>query len=211
MLGAKTTGELFVVSAPSGAGKSTLCRLVCQNLEGVVYSVSHTTRPARVGEVHGLDYFFLDEDSFQAMVDRGDFLEWAWVHRHRYGTSRAWLMERLEEGLDVILDVDVQGAEQIRASYLPAHFIFVLPPSAEVLRTRLWARGTETSEEIERRLAWARGELRQWERFEFIILNDEVAEAARDLESVIMAERCRVERKKDWVKERFGHWIQFGG
>ncbi len=211
MNGVKATGELFVVSAPSGAGKSTLCRLVCQNVRGVVYSVSHTTRPARVGEVHGLDYFFLDDQSFQEMVDRGEFLEWAWVHKHRYGTARAWLTERLEEGLDVILDVDVQGAEQIRASDLPAHFIFVLPPSEEVLRRRLRARGTETSEEIERRLSWARGELRQWERFEFIILNDELADAARDLESVIMAQRCRVERKKAWVKERFRHWIPLGG
>ncbi|MGQ9652731.1 MAG: guanylate kinase [Thermodesulfobacteriota bacterium] len=210
MHGVRAMGELFVVSAPSGAGKSTLCRLVCQNVKGVVYSVSHTTRPARVGEVHGLDYFFLDEESFQEMVDRREFLEWAWVHHHRYGTSRGWLMERLEEGLDVILDVDVQGAEQIRASDLPAHFIFVLPPSVEVLRRRLWARGTETSEEIERRLAWARGELSQWERFEFIILNDELAEAAKDLESVIVAQRCRLERKKAWVRERFQHWIPYG-
>jgi len=204
-------GERFVVCAPSGAGKTTLCRLVCQRVQGVVYSVSHTTRSPRAGEVHGLDYFFLDEDSFQGMVDRGEFLEWAWVHHHRYGTSRAWLMDRLEEGLDVILDVDVQGAEQIRGSDLSAHFIFVLPPSEEVLRQRLVARGTETADEIERRLAWARGELRQWERFEFIILNEELAEAARELESVIMAERCRVERKRPWIRDRFLHWTRFEG
>lgn len=192
-------GELFVVSAPSGAGKTTLCRQVCQLTRGLVYSVSHTTRTPRMGEKHGKDYFFVSEEVFNQMAQGGEFLEWAKLYNHMYGTSRAWVLDQLQQGHDVIMDVDVQGALQIRAGELPCHLIFVLPPSREVLRRRLARRGTDSQEEVELRLEWAEKELGQWGMFDYLILNDELEEAVEELRSVVVAQRCRKERRGQWV------------
>lgn len=196
-------GELFVVSAPSGAGKTTLCRRVCRLTRGLVYSVSHTTRTPRAGEENGKDYFFVSEEVFRQMAEAGEFLEWARLYNNMYGTSRAWVLEQLQQGKDVIMDVDIQGAEQIRAGELPCHLIFVLPPSREVLQSRLAGRGTDSQEEVELRLSWAEKELRQWEMFDYLIVNDELEEAIQELRSVVVAHRCRKERRSQWIRD---HW-----
>ncbi len=192
-------GELFVVSAPSGAGKTTLCRQVCRLTSGLVYSVSYTTRTPRVGEEHGKDYFFVSEEVFKQMAQAGEFLEWAELYNHMYGTSRAWVLDQLKQGHDVIMDVDVQGALQIRNGELPCHLIFVLPPSREVLRHRLAGRGTDSNEQVELRLEWAEKELAQWGMFDYLILNDQLEEAVQELRSVVVAQRCRKERRAQWI------------
>jgi guanylate kinase len=197
-------GQLFVVSAPSGTGKTTLCRRACRRLPGLVYSVSHTTRPPRPGEIHGRDYFFVDAAVFQQLIDRGDFVEWAEIYNHRYGTSRGWLMSSQAEGLDVILDVDVQGSRQLREKKLPARFIFVLPPSLDALQDRLTARGTESPAQIQSRMGWAEKEICQWIHYDFIVINEDLEEAVRDLEGVIRAERCRPGRRESWIRQQFG-------
>lgn len=203
-------GEAFVVSAPSGVGKTTLCRKVCERLDGLVYSVSYTTRPPRKGEVHGRDYFFVDEMTFRQMAREGRFVEWARVYEYCYGTSRQWVMDQIHRGMDVILDVDVQGARQIRGSELPAHHIFLLPPSWKALEERLMKRGTEVPEEIRTRLEWALKELEWWEAYDFLIVNDDLEEAVRDLEGVIRAQRCRLERRKAWVQRKMVRELQGG-
>jgi guanylate kinase len=204
-------GELFVVSAPSGAGKTTLCRAVCERIQGLEYSISHTTRPPRPTEIEGRDYFFVSEVVFQKMVQQGEFLEWASVYQYRYGTSRTWVERCLTEGLDVILDVDTQGAERLRSCGLPIHRIFVLPPSWEALKARLVSRGTDAFQEIEKRLLWAQGELRGWKRFDFIILNDELGRAIRDLEAIILAQRCRTNRRGLWIETHLQLWTPSSG
>lgn len=195
--------ELFVVSAPSGAGKTTLCRQVCRLTQGLVYSVSHTTRAPRPGEEDGRDYFFVSEEIFRKMAENGEFLEWAKLYNNMYGTSRAWVLEQLQQGNDVIMDVDIQGARQIRAGDLPCHLIFVLPPSWDTLRLRLANRGTDSRQEVEMRLGWAEKELQVWEMFDYLIVNDELKEAVEELRSVVVAQRCRKERRGQWVRS---HW-----
>lgn len=199
-------GEVFVVSAPSGVGKTTLCRQVCKETQGLVYSVSYTTRPPRVGEEQGKDYFFVSEKTFQAMVERGEFLEWAKVYQYSYGTSRSWVEAQLAQGLDVIMDVDVQGAGQIRGSGFPCHLVFLLPPSWGVLRERLVGRGTDPQEEVELRLRWAQEELRCWDRFDYVIINDELGEAVQALCSVVLAHRCKKERRAKWILSNWMKW-----
>jgi guanylate kinase len=199
-------GETFVVSAPSGTGKTTLCREVCRGTENLVYAVSYTTRPPRAGETHGEDYFFVKDSVFQEMVDHGEFLEWAWIYEYRYGTRLGWLQQQLGEGLDVIIDVDVQGAKQLRDLNWPAHFIFLMPPSWEALRQRLCERGTESHEEIEKRLLWAKRELSQWGVYDFVILNEDLETAKRDLQSLVQAQRCRKDRRRRWIERMIDQW-----
>ncbi len=200
-------GILFVVSGPSGAGKTTLVRRLLAEERGLEFSVSFTTRPRRPGEVDGKDYHFVDEGAFDRMVAEGAFLEWASVHGRRYGTGRQAVVDVLERGGDLLLDVDVQGAGQIREhSELgrDAVFVLVMPPSFETLRNRLRARGSEDDREVERRLAvWAK-EARaaieaaiRTDRSGYLILNEELGEATRNLASVVSAERCRTHRQID--------------
>ena len=204
------SGELFVVSAPSGAGKTTLCKIVCENLDNLVYSVSYTTRRQRPEEVDGRDYYFIDESKFEQMVLQDEFVEWAEVHGNRYGTSRPWLTERLGKGLDVILDVDVQGAMNLKKTDFPCRFVFVLPPSWEALERRLRGRGTETEDAIRKRLAAAERELEKWPQYDYILINETVAETAKDLESIIRSARSSLERKRQWVRDRFDRFLRKG-
>ena len=201
-------GELFVVSAPSGAGKTTLCKIVCEKLDNLVYSVSYTTRWKRPGEIDGRDYCFVDGAEFEQMALRGEFVEWAEVHGNRYGTSRPWLIERIEQGLDVILDVDVQGAMNLKNTDLPCRFVFVLPPSRQVLEQRLRGRGTETEDAIRTRLAAAERELEKWPQYDYILINETVEEASKDLEGIIRSARSTLERKSRWVRDRFDRFIR---
>jgi guanylate kinase len=194
-------GELYIVSAPSGAGKTTLCREVCQRLEGIVYSVSFTTRPPRRDESHGRDYFFVDDRRFMEMVNHGEFLEWARIHQFRYGTSKKWVQEQIASGQDVILDIDIQGAAMIGDIHTPVHRIFVLPPSWQVLKDRLFARGTESPEQMEARLRAAKEEVRHWEKYDYVILNDRLEQAVVDFDGLIRAQRCKTSRRKQWIAQ----------
>ncbi|MBI1865258.1 MAG: guanylate kinase [Nitrospirae bacterium] len=185
-------GRLFVVSAPSGAGKTTLCQAVSRGLSGLKHSVSYTTRRPRPGEENGRDYWFIGREEFDGRVRRGAFLEWAEVHGNLYGTSREDVDADLSAGTDVILDIDTQGASQVRKGGLPAVHIFVLAPSLEVLEERLRNRNSEPEEEIHRRLARAIDEIRDLPNYEYVIINIEFDGALDALKSIIRAERCRL-------------------
>ena len=181
-------GRLIVVSAPSGAGKTTLIRRVLDRFPDLSYSVSHTTRRPRAGEIHGRDYFFTDAADFRRMIDNGEMLEWAQVHNNYYGTSRAFVEEILEGGRSLLLDIDVQGAEQIMASNLVPVSIFIMPPSFEELEERLKKRGTDMDEVIQKRLMNARDEMAQKDRYRHVILNDDLDRAVSELCDIVSQE-----------------------
>lgn len=195
---------MFIISAPSGAGKTTLCDSIVGEIPDLKQSVSFTTRRPRDGEVNDRDYTFVSEPEFRSMIEAGDFVEWAVVHGNFYGTSRRRLEGLLEEGFDVLLDIDVQGASQIRKSFSGGAYIFILPPSLEALRGRLEKRGSNTRDEMERRLARAVEEIRNYEGFDYVIVNDVLNDALKRLGSVITAERLRSGNiDKVWFEENF--------
>jgi guanylate kinase len=184
------SGLVFIVCAPSGAGKTTLVRSQPLEALGLSLSVSTTTRAPRVGEVDGRDYHFIDEASFKAQIEAGEFLEWAEVHGNYYGTSRRWIEKACAEGRDTLLEIDWQGAEQIRKA-MPGKTasIFVLPPSLEDLANRLAGRGTDSPEIIQRRLAAAREEIRHAHEFEYVIINDVLGTALEGFIAIVHAAR----------------------
>jgi guanylate kinase len=198
-------GELFILSAPSGAGKTTLI----QNLgtvagsaaADVAFSVSHTTRKSRPGEIEGKDYHFVDHATFQEMIATGAFLEWAKVHGHYYGTSLQEVFPRLEQGIDVLLDIDVQGAEQVLARHPQAHSIFVMPPSYEDLERRLHGRGLDDGQAIARRLAVSVWEMSRYDRYHYVIVNDDARRASEALAAIILEKRHRRARMQARVQE----------
>jgi guanylate kinase len=187
-------GTLFVVSAPSGAGKTTLCREMRLRLHDLAYSVSVTTRAPRPGEIDGSDFRFVSERTFRAMLDRGEMAEWATVHGNLYGTPSTPLEAALGDGRDVLLDIDTQGAAQLRARYSEAVLIFIVAPSMAELEQRLRERRSDRESEIARRLERARTEVTLWRRYDYLIVNRDVKEAMEQLASIIQAERCRVAR-----------------
>jgi len=182
---------MVVVSAPSGAGKTSLCEVAAQQVPRLIHSVSYTTRAPRADEQDGRDYHFVDEPIFRRMVEAGDFVEWATVHGNLYGTSRPLLEKHFAEGLDVILDIDTQGALILRRVYPLGVSIFVVPPSLGLLEARLRQRRTDSEEEIRRRLARAREELRHFREYHYTIVNDLFENAVNQLCSIITAERLR--------------------
>ncbi len=181
---------LFVISGPSGCGKSTLIGRVLKDLPNARFSVSHTTRPRRPGEVDGREYHFVTEERFEAMVREGRFLEWASVHGRRYGTSLAEI-ESGPPGTDIVLDIDVQGARQIRAGGRQAVFVFVMPPVFRELKRRLEARGTDGPEAIAVRLRNARREILAYGEFDYVVVNDDLEPAVEELRSILRSERPR--------------------
>ncbi|MGA9962029.1 MAG: guanylate kinase [Azonexus sp.] len=183
------SGKLYVVAAPSGAGKTTLVRLLLDSEPGVHLSISYTTRGPRPGEADGREYHFVDVATFRAMMARGDFLEWAEVHGNFYGTSKVWIADHLAAGHDVLLEIDWQGAQQVRAVFPQAIGIFILPPSMEELTRRLTGRGTDSAEVVERRLAAAQAEMRHVGEFDYVIINDGLEQALDDLRAVVRASR----------------------
>lgn len=189
-------GMLIVVSSPSGGGKGTLIDRVLQTVPGVSYSVSFTTRPPRAGEQNGREYFFVSETVFKEMIARGEFLEWADVYGHLYGTSHKQVEKDRDAGRDIILEIDVQGAESIRGLVHDAVTIFILPPSFELLRNRLIARATDSAADLEKRLHGAPSEVEQYRHFQYLILNDDINRASAQLAAVIYAERARRERQE---------------
>lgn len=188
-------GNLFIISAPSGTGKTTILNRILSDLQGVGFSVSHTTREPRPGEVDGKDYFFVNRAVFQTMQEQDDFLEHAEVHGNLYGTSKAVIDNLLQEGKDVILDIDVQGARQIRQKgVMQAVFIFIAPPSLADLEKRLTSRGTDSEPVITTRLQNARRELADMDMYDYIIVNDEIENGVEVLRSIIIAERSKAKR-----------------
>ncbi len=184
-------GNLYVVAAPSGAGKSSLVKALMELDAGVQPSVSHTTRAPRGQEFHGREYFFIDDAQFDAMVAQQAFLEWAHVHGNRYGTSKATIEERIAQGMDVILEIDFQGAIQIKRLFANAVLIFILPPSWDELRARLQRRGEDTAEVIEVRLTNAATEMAQAHEFDFVIINQLFDKALFDLKAIVHAQRLK--------------------
>ncbi len=186
------TGNLYVVAAPSGAGKTTLVRLLLEHEPEVQLSISTTTRDPRPGEADGREYHFVDVAAFRAMIERHDFLEWAEVHGNFYGTSKKWIAERLAAGADVLLEIDWQGAQQVRAQFPQAIGVFILPPSMDELARRLSERGTDSSEVVARRLAAAQAEMRHVGEFDYVIINDRLEQALEELRAVVRASRLRL-------------------
>jgi len=187
-------GKLFVISGPSGSGKSTVVRGVRKRMKDVSYSVSHTTRHRRAGEEEGRDYCFVDRETFERMIDEGAFVEWAPVYNDLYGTSITGLRGQLEAGLDVLLDLDTQGAAAIRKGFQNSILIFLFPPSMEALETRLKSRGTDEKEIIEERLKKARGEMGKFVRYDYAVINNDLEQAVEEVKAIILSERCRAER-----------------
>ena len=190
----KRRGTLFVVSAPSGAGKTTLCREMRLRLSDLAYSVSVTTRPPRPGEIDGTDFRFVSEAQFRALLTRNEMAEWATVHGNLYGTPAAPLEAALRDGRDVLLDIDTQGAAQLRARYPDAVLVFVVAPSMADLEQRLRERRSDAEQDIARRLQRARQEIMLWREYDYLIVNRDVKEALDQLESIVLAERCRTAR-----------------
>lgn len=197
-------GTLFVLSAPSGAGKTSLCERLLAELPDMRQSVSFTTRGPRPGEVQDVHYTFVDEDEFRSMIAEGEFIEWAEVHGNFYGTSARRVEEIVEAGLDVLLDIDVQGGGHIKQRFPESVLIFIFPPSLAELRKRLQRRMSDTAETIEKRLKKATDEVRQYSRYDYGIVNDSLEDAVRLLRAVVIAERARVSRMDPaWIHQEF--------
>jgi guanylate kinase len=196
-------GILFVVSAPSGTGKTTLCKELAATVPGLHPSISYTTRAPRPGEVHGRDYYFVSEETFQEMVKRNDFAESARVYGHCYGTPRQALIDMMARGLDVLLEIDTQGAMQIKEKFSDGAYIYILPPSLDALRARLIQRG-ESPEEIQRRLKKAREEIRSYRAYDYLVCNEDLKQALHELQCIVYAERVRIKRvDKNWIERSF--------
>ena len=187
-------GVLFVVSAPSGAGKTTLCREARHLLPDLAYSVSYTTRPPRPGEIGGTDFHFVTEATFRDLRERGEFAEWASVHGNLYGTRASVLELALQDGRDILLDIDTQGADQLRRRYPEAVLVFIVAPSMAELEQRLRERRSDAVGEITRRLDRAREEIRMWRQYDYLIVNRDVKDAVEQLTAIIVAERSRTSR-----------------
>jgi len=200
----KNKGILFVVSGPSGAGKTTLYKKAISVLPHLMHSVSYTTRSPRVGEVNGRDYTFINREEFMTMIHKKEFAEWAEIHGELYGTARKRLEEIMNSGVDAILDIDVQGAMQLKEKLPGGVYIFILPPSLEILRERLEQRMANVKEEIEKRLAVAWEEMKKYPEYDYVIVNSIFEDAFKELESIIIANRARVEQiNSEWIKENF--------
>ena len=184
-------GRILVVSGPSGSGKSTLIREVRQKVPDLGYSISHTSRPPRGQEKDGVEYYFVSKEIFQKMIDDGEFVEWAEVYQDLYGTSISSLKSQIVIGRDVIMDIDVQGARNIKDHFKDAILIYVLPPSLEILEKRLRARGTDDEKVIRTRLHKAAMEIKNCVSYDYLLFNDRLEEAVEELKSILIAERCR--------------------
>jgi guanylate kinase len=198
----RKSGLLFVVSAPSGAGKTTLCQALTASLENLTHSISYTTRKPRPGEIDGRDYFFVAQERFRSMINAGDFAEWAEVHSNLYGTSRRVLEDMTGRGMDVILDIDTQGARQIKGKFPSALFIFIMPPSLDLLEERLRNRKSDDEAEIRKRMLRARDEIRDYALYDYIIANRDFDRALSELKAIIIADRCRTKNiDPSWIGE----------
>lgn len=185
-------GILFVISGPSGVGKGTIKRALLSRMSDIKLSISVTTRLPRDGEIEGKHYFFVDHNQFNAMVKQNQFLEWAEVYSNRYGTPRSFVMENLDQGRDVLLEIDIQGAMQVKKTMPSGVFIFISPPNMEELASRLLSRGLDSRASMDLRLAASEEELKHRILYDYLVVNDDVDQALEKIESIIVAERCRI-------------------
>jgi guanylate kinase len=200
----ESKGNLFIVSAPSGSGKTTLCRKLASDTRNLKYLVSFTTRPKRKGEINNKDYTFISEEKFNKMIKAGRFVEWANVHGHLYGTSRERLENMLGKGIDVILDIDTKGARQLRKKYPEATYMFILPPSLEVLKQRLNKRKSDSKSEIEKRLKSAAVEIRDYKNYDYVIINNVFEDALERLQTVVLQEKMKTQNiDTKWINRVF--------
>ncbi|MFC3908132.1 guanylate kinase [Legionella dresdenensis] len=190
-----STGNLFIVAAPSGGGKTSLVKHLVASLDKIEVSVSHTTRVARPGEQDGVNYFFIDKQKFTAMIEQNAFIEHAQVFGHYYGTSVAQIEKRLQEGIDVVLDIDWQGAQQIRGLFPHAVSIFIIPPSLDALKQRLTDRRQDNEDTIASRMQKAQDELSHYVEFDYLIVNDQFDKAAEELQAIVIANRLQTSRQ----------------
>lgn len=197
-------GILFIISAPSGTGKTTLCKQLTVNLPGLWHSISYTTRKPRPGEEHGREYYFVAEKTFQEMTAKNEFVEWAHVYGNLYGTPWKSLTEKIDQGIDVLLEIDVQGAMQVKKRFEDSVSIFILPPSMTVLRSRLQTRASDTPEEIQRRLHKVKEEVWSYREYAYIVRNEDLSRSLRDLESIFWSERLKTKRlNMTWLENNF--------
>lgn len=195
---------MYIVSAPSGTGKTTLCKQIVQLVPNLWHSVSCTTRQPRPGEEHGREYFFLDDRTFQDMIERQEFVEWARVYGHWYGTPRRAITDKLDQGVDVLLEIDSQGATQIKKKFEDGIYIYILPPSLRALKTRLQMRAGDSEEEIARRLKKAREEVWSYREYYYIVRNDDLKQSLKEMESIFIAERIKTKRLDiGWLEANF--------
>lgn len=194
-------GFFMIISGPAGTGKGTVCKELLERNKDIVYSISATTRSPRVGEEDGVNYFFMDDEKFKSMVEKEEFLEHAHVHTNYYGTPKDFVVNQVDKGEIVLLEIDVQGALQIKKNYSEAVFVFLLPPTMEELKNRIVKRGTESEEDINRRYENAFKELDFVGKYDYFVINNKVEEAVLDIEAIIKAERLRVKRHSD-IKEK---------
>lgn len=191
-------GSLIILSGPSGAGKGTIHNELLKKNKKLKYSISMTTRPIRNGEVEGVDYYFVNEDEFKKEIEKGNFLEYAFVHGNYYGTPKKQVEDLLNKGYDVILEIDIQGALKIKEIKEDAIFIFIMPPSMRELRDRLVKRGTETKDKIVERFKNAYKEINEISKYNYVVINDKVNNAVKKVQAIMLAESCRVDRIEDF-------------
>jgi guanylate kinase len=200
-------GTLFIITAPSGAGKTTLVSGLLARDPLVCLSVSYATRAPRAGEVDGVHYHFVNVPTFRSLRDKGEFLEWAEVHSNYYGTSKVWLEQQISSGKDILLEIDWQGAQQVRKVFPKAVGVFIMPPSLEELERRLRGRGTDSEDVIARRVLGARGEMRHVAEFDYVIINEDLPAALEDLVAVVRASRLRY-ANQEARKPEFFHYLE---
>ncbi len=196
-------GQISVITAPSGTGKTTIIRKVREILQGLGYSISHTTRPPREGETNGREYYFVDSSEFKRMIEAGEFLEWVEMYGELYGTSFSSIEREFSTGNDLLLDLDCQGAKSIKEKFPESILIFILPPSLETLRERIKKRGSDNRKEIKIRMHKASDEIRECRGYDYIVFNNDLDQASKELVSIITAQRASTERRFPLVKQTF--------
>ena len=194
----KIKGSLIILSGPSGAGKGTIHNELLKNNKNLKYSISMTTRSPRVGEKDGVDYYFVSVDKFKEEIEKDSFLEYAEVHGNFYGTPKDYVEKCLSDGYDVILEIDIQGALNIKEKYKDGIFVFIMPPSMKELKNRLIKRGTETKDKLIERFKNAYKEINEFSKYNYVVINDEVETAVKKVEAIMQAERCRVDRIEEF-------------
>jgi len=200
----KEKGQIFVITAPSGAGKSTIIKNILEkDVGGIGYSISHTTRKPRKGESHGLHYYFVDRENFEKMIEAHEFVEWAVVYDHLYGTSISNINRELSSGKDLLMDVDIQGTQEIKRQFPDSLSIFILPPSLDILKERLQERSPNDKMNIDLRLKKAAEEIQRCRDYDFIIVNDNLKQAVKEIEAIILAQRANKNRRFPLIKKIF--------